>query len=71
MNDHEMFNSPGHGLTVRHLRKTDTCSGYEELAPIDQNPTYDFNYQQTTFLPRRVKVLPVSLRLSQRMQKIK
>ena len=45
---------------IRHLRETSTCDGLEELQPLDQNLNYDFNFQQTTILPKTVKVLPVS-----------
>ena len=52
----------GIGLTVQHIRRTQTCgNGYEELAPIDQNLQYDFNYQQATYLPRVVNVQPVRI----------
>ena len=44
---------------MRQFRQTDNCSVLE-LEPIDENRRYDFNYQQTTHLPREVKVLPVS-----------
>ena len=50
----------GRGLIVRHYRETEECGSLEELQPIDENRRYDFNYQQTTILPRIVKVLPVS-----------
>lgn len=50
----------GHGLVVRHFRESEECGGLEELKPIDENRNYDFNYQQTTILPRPVQVLPVS-----------
>ena len=52
----------GVGLTLHHLRKTQTCingSGYEELQPIDQNLQYDFNFQQANHLPNLVNVQPV------------
>ena len=49
-----MHNNPlGEGLVVRHIRDG------VELNPIDVNRNYDFNYQQTNFIPR-VKILPVS-----------
>jgi len=47
----------GHGLVVRHFRKSE-CGLLEELEPIDENRRYDFNYQQVTLLPKPVKVLP-------------
>lgn len=52
----------GTGLTLIHLNETQ-CSGtsrYQELPPIDENLSYDFNFQQTTHLSREVTVLPVS-----------
>ena len=55
-----MLSQLGHGLILRHFRETSTCDGLEELQPIDQNRNYDFNYQQTTILPKTVKVLQVS-----------
>ena len=45
--------SIGVGLVVRHIRDG------VELNPIDVNLNYDFNFQQTNFIPS-VKVLPVS-----------
>ena len=46
-------NALGAELAVRHIRDG------VELRPIDVNRNYDFNYQQTNFIPR-VKILPVS-----------
>ena len=43
----------GVGLLVRHIR------GGVELNPIDVNLNYDFDFQQTNFIPS-VKILPVS-----------
>ena len=40
-------------LTLRHIRDG------VELEPIDINRNYDFNFQQTNYIPR-VKILPVS-----------
>ena len=49
-----MYNTAlGEGLVLRHIRDG------VELDPIDVNRNYDFNYQQTNFIPR-VKILPVS-----------
>ena len=51
----------GAGLTLQHLRATNTCpDGYEELKPIDENLMYDFNYQQVVHFSQEVKVIPVS-----------
>ena len=50
----------GRGLELQHLRWNSECEVYEELPPIDLNLNYDFNFQQTTYLPREVTVLPVS-----------
>jgi hypothetical protein len=47
-------------VELQHFRKTTGCNGLEELKPVDSNPSYDFNYQQTNFLPKEVTVLPVS-----------
>ena len=49
-------NALGEGLIARHIRNG------VELDPIDVNHNYDFNYQQTNFIPR-VKILPVSIYL--------
>lgn len=50
----------GRGLTLQHFRYNTECGVLEELEPIDQNLRYDFNYQQTTILPKERLVLPVS-----------
>lgn len=51
----------GAGLTIQHFRQNDTCpGGYEELKPIDENLSYDFDFQQYITFPQAVKVLPVS-----------
>ena len=42
----------GAELVVRHIRNG------VELDPIDLNRNYDFDYQQTNFIPE-VKILPV------------
>ncbi len=49
----------GVALIVHHLRQSVSCGGYEELAPIDQNLQYDFNFQEAVFLPDTINVLPV------------
>ena len=50
----------GRGLELQHIRWNSECGVHEELAPIDLNPNYDFDFQQTTYLPNEVTVLPVS-----------
>ena len=40
-------------MVLRHIRDG------VELDPIDVNRNYDFNFQQTNFIPR-VQILPVS-----------
>lgn len=50
----------GSALTVQHLRYNSDCDGYEELAPIDENLMYDFDFQQITHLRNEVIVKPVS-----------
>ena len=50
----------GRGLIVQHYRYNEECGVLEELEPIDQNMRYDFDYQQTTVLPKEHLVLPVS-----------
>ncbi len=52
----------GVGLTVHHIRRSETCgdNGWEELEPIHQNLQYDFNFQQTVHLPEIINVKPVS-----------
>jgi len=42
------------------IRRNQQCNVSEALAPVDINLQYDFNYQQFTFLPREVQLLPVS-----------
>ena len=42
----------GVALTLKHIRNG------TELKPIDINRNYDFNFQQTNYIPK-VKVLPV------------
>lgn len=53
-------NSTGKEVELRHFRYNKACRGYQELEPIEKNPTYDFDYQQTNFLPHEITVLPVS-----------
>jgi hypothetical protein len=50
----------GRALELQHLRWNSECGVYEELTPIDLNLNYDFDFQQTTYLPDEVTVLPVS-----------
>ena len=47
-------------MTLEHYRYNTDCDVWEELEPIDQNLSYDFDYQQVTHLPREHLVLPVS-----------
>ena len=55
-----MFSNSGSGLTLQLIRRNQQCNVSEALAPVDINLQYDFNYQQFTFLPREVQLLPVS-----------
>jgi hypothetical protein len=50
----------GSGLVLRHIRETDCGSDkrVQEMAPIDSNLKYDFNFQQTNHLPKEITVLP-------------
>ena len=50
----------GQKVELQHFRYDESCQGYRELKPIESNPTYDFDYQQTNFLPEEITVLPVS-----------
>ena len=51
----------GVGLTLHHLRRTESCDNeLEELKPLDQNLQYDFNFQQTNHLPEVINVKRVS-----------
>ena len=45
------------------IRRNEQCNVLEALAPVDINLQYDFNFQQFTFLPREVQVLPVSFKI--------
>ena len=56
-----LFYLLGHGVELQHFRRNDYCTGIRELKPVDSNPAYDFNYQQTTFLAREITVLPVNI----------
>jgi hypothetical protein len=50
----------GQGLTLKILRRTQECGNeLQELKPVDQNLQYDFNYQQFTYLPEEITVMPV------------
>ena len=43
----------GVSAKVYHLRASDQCKpggGIEELKPIDSNPHYDFNFQESVFI---------------------
>ena len=51
----------GVSITLHHLRASDQCrsgSGIEELKPIDANPIYDFNFQETVHV-NEVVIRPV------------
>ena len=50
----------GSGLELKLIRRNQQCNVLEALAPVDIDLQYDFNYQQFTFLPNEVTVLPVS-----------
>ena len=39
---------------MKHIRKNTECGATEELKPIDNDPYYDFNYQQFNNLPEPV-----------------
>ena len=53
----------GNGITLQLIRRNQQCNVSEALAPIDINLQYDFNYQEFTFLPNEVQVLPVSFKI--------
>ena len=55
-----MYVFVGNSVTLQLIRRNQQCNVTEELAPVDINLQYDFNFQQFTFLPREVQVLPVS-----------
>ena len=48
----------GSGVTLQLIRRNQQCNVSEALAPVDINLQYDFNYQQFTYLPNEVQVLP-------------
>jgi len=50
----------GRGLTLELIRRNQQCDVSEAMAPVDVNLQYDFDYQQFTYLPNEVRVLPVS-----------
>ena len=45
---------------TKRSNSTATCNLNEELAPIDENLQYDFNFQQANKLPKEVTIYPVS-----------
>jgi hypothetical protein len=50
----------GTGLNLRHIRQT-SCGNTtrtQEMEPIEKNLKYDFNFQQTSYLPNEITVLP-------------
>ena len=51
----------GVGLELSLLRTNRQCqtSRVEEVAIVDRNLNYDFNFQQAVYLPEEVVVLPV------------
>ena len=55
-----LLHTLGREVTLEHYRRNPVTNQWEELEPIEQNPTYDFNYQQASVLPREHLVLPVS-----------
>ena len=55
-----MYPFLGNGVTLQLIRRNQQCNVTEALAPVDINLQYDFNFQQFTFLPNEVQVLPVS-----------
>ena len=56
----KLTSSVGTALNLQLIRRNQQCNVSEALAPVDINLQYDFNYQQFTYLPNEVKVLPVS-----------
>ena len=50
----------GGGVTLQLIRRNQQCNVSEALVPVDINLQYDFNFQQFTFLPNEVQLLPVS-----------
>ena len=55
-----MYVFVGNSVTLQLIRRNQQCNVSEALAPVEVNLQYDFNYQQFTFLPNEVQVLPVS-----------
>ena len=55
-----MYVFVGSSVTLQLIRRNQQCNVSEALAPVDINLQYDFNFQQFTFLPNEVQVLPVS-----------
>ena len=55
-----MYVFVGNSITLQLIRRNQQCNVSEALAPVEVNLQYDFNYQQFTFLPNEVQVLPVS-----------
>ena len=51
----------GVGVELSLLRTNRQCqtSRVEEVAIVDRNLNYDFNFQQAVYLPEEVVVLPV------------
>ena len=55
-----MYPFAGNSVTLQLIRRNQQCNVSEALAPVEVNLQYDFNFQQFTFLPNEVQVLPVS-----------
>ena len=49
----------GRKVVLQHFRQSQDCNGYRELKPIEDNPSYNFDFQQTNFLTKEIEVLPV------------
>ena len=50
----------GRKLTLHQYRMNEECGVLEEIAPIDQNLNYDFNFQQIVHFQNERVILPVS-----------
>ena len=53
----------GVGAVLRHVNTVD-CDGtnrYQDLAPIEKNLNYDFNFQLTNYLPEEIIIHSVSV----------
>ena len=50
----------GRAISLQLIRRNQQCNVSEAMAPVDINLQYDFDFQQFTFLPNEVRVLPVS-----------